>query len=221
MLYGIEMEDEDIEELGLIAWNLIGNKNTRLYRFSQNINPVDNSITLPCNALSEQNGCVELVTASYEDWERVTNYSEYGNIDSSYIENKIESEKIYQSPYYISGKILKYEQVGDKLYFTHNYGKVNVLYKGFLADEDGLPQITDKEARAIATFIAYTDKYKEGLLTNNSNTINLSINLQNQWLRQCDQARVKYLNQNDMNNILDIKNSWDRSNYGKGSKIIK
>ena len=32
MLYGIEIEDEDMEELGLIAWGLIGNKNTKLYR---------------------------------------------------------------------------------------------------------------------------------------------------------------------------------------------
>ena len=29
MLYGIEMEDDDMEELGLLAWNLIGNKNTQ------------------------------------------------------------------------------------------------------------------------------------------------------------------------------------------------
>ena len=33
MLYGVEMNDEDIEELGLIAWNLIGNKDVRLYHY--------------------------------------------------------------------------------------------------------------------------------------------------------------------------------------------
>jgi len=55
------------------------------------------------------------------------------------------------------------------LYFTHNYGKINVLYKGVLVDEDGLPELTDKEANALATFVAYTQKYKEGLLTNNPN----------------------------------------------------
>jgi hypothetical protein len=54
------------------------------------------------------------------------------------------------------GKVLKFEQSGDKLYFTHNYGTVNVLYKGVLLDEEGLPQITDKEANAIATYIAWT-----------------------------------------------------------------
>ena len=63
--------------------------------------------------------------------------------------------------------MLKYEQVKEKLYFTHNYGKVNVLYKGILVDEDGLPEITDKEAMAIATYIAFMQAFKEGLKTNN------------------------------------------------------
>jgi hypothetical protein len=43
MMYGIEMEDEVLEELGLIGWNLIGNKNIRLYRYNTCINS-DNSI---------------------------------------------------------------------------------------------------------------------------------------------------------------------------------
>ena len=159
MLYGIEIEDQDMEEYGLLAWNLIGNQNTKLYRARLCINPKDNSITLPCNALNN-GGCVELVTASWEDWERVTNKSEFGDLNTAFIETAIESEKVYQSPWYLPGKILKYEQVGDKLYFTHNYGTVNVLYKGVLADEEGLPKITDKEATAIATYIAYILKFK-------------------------------------------------------------
>jgi len=34
MLYGMQLEDEDMEEIALIGWNLIGNKNIKLYRFS-------------------------------------------------------------------------------------------------------------------------------------------------------------------------------------------
>jgi len=33
-LYGIEMQEDDFEEAALIAWGLIGNKRTRLYRYS-------------------------------------------------------------------------------------------------------------------------------------------------------------------------------------------
>ena len=207
-LYGIEMEDEDLEELGLIAWELIGNKNTRLYTYR--ICPdSDNSIKLPCNASS-----IESVTTSYEDWNRVTNFSKNGDQKTSFIENHIEAEKVYTSPYYISGKLVPFKQVGDTIYFNRNYGAINILYKGILMDEEGLPKLTNKEAVAISTYIAYTQKYKEGLKTNNGNIINLATSLYGIWLKQCDQARVTEMNQNDMNQILDVKTSWDRKSYG-------
>lgn len=219
LLYGIEMSDEDLEELGLLAWKKIGNKNVKLYRYCDTIGK-DLSITLPCNAVNDD-GVIEAVTTSYEDWSRTTNYSDNGNPNSSFIENSIEAQKVYNSPYYISGKLLKYERVGNKLYFDRNYGRVNVLYKGTLTDENGLPRITDKEATAIATFIAYTIKFKEGLITNNATSIEQSNYLKAMWLQQCDQARVTYLNQNDMNNILDVKGSWDRHSYNFSTKPIK
>ena len=40
-------------------------------------------------------------------------------------------------------------------------------YHGILLDEDGLPEINDKEAIAIAEYIAYVYKYKEAIRTNN------------------------------------------------------
>jgi len=39
-------------------------------------------------------------------------------------------------------------------------------------DDEGLPKLTDKEATAIASYIAYVVKFKEGLQTNNTNIIN-------------------------------------------------
>ena len=223
LLYNIEIEEEEAEELGLLGWNLIGNKNIKFYRYKAKIDPKDLSVTLPCNAVLNNGGdtCIELVTTGYEDWESVTNKTNFGDLSSSIIEESIEAQKYYQSPYYMPGKMLKYHQVGDKLYFTHNYGTVNILYKGVLVDENGLPELTDKEATAIATYIAYIVKFKEGLITNNTNIINMSNLLKAQWLQQCDQARITYLNQNDMNNILEIKNSWDRANYKKSFKVIR
>ena len=213
MLYGLELEDEDLEEIGLIAWNLIGNKTTRLYSYSTTINPDDNSIKLPCNASS-----IESVTIPCEDWSRVTNYSEQGDPRTAFIESYIESSKIFKSSYHVPGKLVKYYQTGDILYFPDNYGTVNILYKGIIMDGDGLPELSDKEANAIATYIAYVDKYKEGLKTNNGGLIQLAKDLEQKWLKQCDQARVTNLNANDMNEILDIKVSWDRKSYGIGYK---
>ena len=48
-LYDIEGDDDDLEEIGLVAYNFIGNKNTRLYRASLDINCQDGSVQLPCN----------------------------------------------------------------------------------------------------------------------------------------------------------------------------
>lgn len=210
--YGIEMEDENLEEMGLIAWNLIGNKDTKLYKYRTCLDS-DNSLILPCNATE-----VESVTTSYEDWKRVTNYSENGDQNTSFVENYIEAEKIYTSPYYQSGKLIPYTQSGRRLYFSKNYGTLNILYKGIVADEEGLPLLTDSEALAIATYIAYYVKYKEGLKTNNGNIINLATTLEQKWLKQCDQARVTRLSQNEMNEILNVKDSWNRHNYGYSYK---
>jgi hypothetical protein len=41
------------------------------------------------------------------------------------------------------------------LYVNKGLGKVTVLYHRELLDEDGLPEINDKEAIAIAEYIAY------------------------------------------------------------------
>lgn len=213
-MYGIELNDEDLEELGLIAWEHIGNKNTRLYHYKA-CPDEENSITLPCNASS-----IEAVTTCYEDWNRVTNFSENGDQRTSFIENSIEAQKIYKSPYYIPGKLVSYKQVGGTLYFARNYGTLNILYKGILADEDGLPLLTNKEAVAISTYIAYVQKYKEGLKTNNTVMINLAQNLEQKWAKQCDQARISELSQNDMNEILNVKDSWNRHSFGYSYKPI-
>lgn len=215
MMYGIELDDEVIEELGLIGWELIGNQDTRLYNYSTCLDN-KNSVKLPCNASS-----VESVTVSYEDWKRTTNYSENGDQYTAFVESTIEAEKLYSSPYYISGKFVPYEQIEDTLYFKRNYGVVNVLYRGILMDQDGLPELTDKEALALATYIAYVTKYKEGLKTNNPQIVQQSELLYSKWLKQCDQARVTSLSQNDMDQILDIKNSWDRKSYGLSLKTVK
>nr|UVX55814.1 MAG: hypothetical protein [Bacteriophage sp.]DAE30779.1 MAG TPA: hypothetical protein [virus sp. ctML55]DAH26172.1 MAG TPA: hypothetical protein [Bacteriophage sp.] len=72
-----------------------------------------------------------------------------------YTENYIESRKAFLDPFYVSGKFVKYKRVGDKLYVNKGAGKVNILYHGILLDEEGLPEINDKEAIAIAEYIAY------------------------------------------------------------------
>ena len=215
-LYGLEMLPEDFEELGLIAWEFIGNKKTRLYKYCAELNCTNNTVELPCNA-----DIIEAVTYGFEDWNYTTNDTPNGDFNSQFVESYIEGRKLFENPLYINGRFAKYERVGDILYFDKNYGKVNILYKGIMLDDEGLPDINSKEAIAIATYCAYIKKYKEGLMTNNPNIINLAQTLEQKWYRYCDAARTpEYFSQNDMNEILDVKTSWDRKRYNKSYKPL-
>ena len=212
-LYGITIPDESLEEIGLVAWNYIGNKRCRLYRYSA-CSDSEGKIELPCNA-----DIIEGITYDFEDWEYVTNSTPEGNLNSAYVEHYIEARKEFQDPLYIRGKFIKYEQVGDTLYIQKPNTKVNILYKGIILDEDGLPELTDKEAIAIATYCAYTVKFKEGLMTNNTGILNIAAALKSQWYVQVDQARSpEYLTQNEMNEILDAKSNWNRNIHNKSWK---
>ena len=197
-LYDIEGDDDDLEEIGLVAYNFIGNKNTRLYRASLDINCQDGSVQLPCNV-----DIIEAVTYCGPE----------------YTENYIESRKAFLDPFYVSGKFVKYKRVGDTLYVNKGLGRINILYHGILLDEEGLPEINDKEAIAIAEYIAYTYKYKEAIRTNNQNVLKMAQELKRQWLLHCQAARVpEYVSQEEMDKILNVQASWGRKFYNKSYK---
>lgn len=215
LLYQIELDEDTFEELGLIAWNFIGNKNCRLYKISVTM---DDSlmVELPCNA-----DIVEAVTNNEEDWNRVTDKHKNGDLHSMNVEYDLESQKTYKDPLYIRGKYIDYNQVGNILYFNKNYGNINILYKGIVVDEDGLPLINDRESLAIAAYCAYVTKYKEAISTNNGNILQLASVLKQEWLIKCDQARIpESLSQNDMDNILEAKVRGDRKTFKKAYKPI-
>ena len=215
-LYDIDLKEEDFEEIALIAWNQIGNKRCKLYRYSEYLNNYKTSIHLPCNC-----DIIEAVVTDFEDFQHVSNINQ--NISGfSGTEQYIESKKSFKSPLYISGKYIPYERVGDMLYFDKAYPKIFILYKGIILDNDGLPEINDKEALAIATYCAYITKFKEGIKTNNPNIIQLADRLKKDWQGQCDQARVpEEVSQNEWDEILDAKNSWDRKIYTRTYKPIR
>lgn len=214
MLYDIEGDEEDLEEVGLIAYNFIGNKNTRLYRAILDVNC--GSVELPCNC-----DIIEAVTYCFEDWNYTSNTKEHGDQQSLYTEQYIEGQKAFLDPVYLNGKYVKYKRVGDTLYVNKGLDKVQILYHGILLDEDGLPELTNKEAIAIANYIAYTYKYKEAIRTNNQNTFQVAMDLKRQWLFTCDAARVpEHISQEEMNEILDAQTSWNRKVYNKSFKPV-
>ena len=219
LLYGLDLEEDEFDEIALIAWERIGNKRVRTYRYSTNVScDGDRTVELPCNC-----DLIEAVTYGFEDWNYTDNILPNGDINSAFTEHYIESRKGFNNPLYLSGRFVKYERVGDKLYIHPGYnGIINILYRGVILDDNGLPQLTDKEVDAIATYVAYTQKYKQYLQTNNRDLLQQAQLLQNEWNKLCDAARVShYVNQNKMNDILDAKTSWNRKIYNKSLKFSK
>lgn len=217
LLYDLDISPETFEELGLIAWNKINNKQYRLYKYVAEIDKTSLTVELPCNCDE-----IEAVTYSFEDWNYTTNFTVNGDYQSQFIEQYIEGRKLYSNPFYISGKYAKYQRVGDTLYFDKDYGSVMILYKGVVLDDDGLPYLNPKEVDAIACYCAMTQKFKQGWKLNNQGMLQEAQLLEQRWQKLCDEARIPmYISQNEMNQILDAKSNWNRKLFNKSYKPIK
>lgn len=217
--YGIEVDDNDAIDTGLIAWQKIGNKNYRLYRFRTTADPETGEITLPCNCDPD---LIEAVTYDFEDWNYTDNLHVNGDYNSAFTEHYIEGRRHFSDDFYQAGKYVKYTKGFGKIYIESPLNiPVTILYKGVEMDEDDLPYINNKEAEAIACYVAYTNKFKEGWSKNNQQLLQMAQLLEQRWLKLCDAARVRKLNQNDMNEILDAKSSYNRKYYGKSYKPIR
>jgi hypothetical protein len=177
----------------------------------------DYYVDLPCNA-----HLVEAVTTDYEDYQKTSNIKRSNDTDSGWKEGYIESRKYNTNHLYMSGKYIKYRRDGNRLYLADRFSKVKILFKGFKSDDAGLPSLTEGELDAVAAFCAYTKTFKEALVTRNPNTMQLAQVLKQEWNHKCTQARVpEYLNQNEMDEILNVSNSWDRKRFGKSFKPIR
>lgn len=219
-LYGTALNPDEFETLGMIAWDRIGNKKTRLYRYQTS--PSQNSagmyyLELPCNA-----DILEAVTADYEDYQKTSNMKLAADQPNGWVESYIESRTFNTGSLYVPGKYIEYERVDNILYFKDRFSTINVVFKGVLVDADGLPSLNSKELDAVAAFCAYTDTYKKALVTRDANLMQFAKDLEAKWKNLCTQARVpEYLNQNEMDRILDVSTSWDRKRYGKSFKPIR
>lgn len=218
LLYGISFTDtSEFEEIGLIAWESIGNKRTRLYKYIGHPNQ-DGIIELPCNC-----DVIEAVVAPHEDWNYTSNKSNVGDIKSEWIEEWIEHFKFERNPYYASGHYVHFKELGNKqIQLLEPTPVVLIIYKGIELDEDDLPILTQKEIKAIATYVAYVKTFKEATKTMNGNMMQVADRLQRLWYSQIDNARTPeaQLTQNDFDNIANAKSRWPGKVYGKSYKPL-
>ena len=220
-LYGLELNPDEFESIGLIGWDKIGNKQVRLYKYVIVKPDVDDDgnyyIDLPCNC-----DYIEAVTADYEDYQKTTPTTIAGNTQSGWIEGYIESRKFNTGTLYVSGKYIKYNQIGNRIYLSDRFDTVEILYKGVISDDEGLPYLNEKELDAVAAYCAYAHMFKVALMTRDQISMQLSQVLEQKWKSLCTQARIPdYINQNEMDEILNVGASWDRKRFGKSFKPIR
>jgi len=213
-LYGVVPDEQDFEDLALTAWKKIGTKHTRLYKYEGSVK--NGVLELPCNIDS---GLIESVHVPIPDAQVSANDANFA-WQNIWIQHYIDRFPKFHDSYFHPGKLIKYDEGDNELFFAHDYPKVLVVYHGILADEeDGLPLVNDKEAFAIATFVAYVTLYKEGIKKRDANVMRLAQVIKEDWLRACNAARIpEHLSQNDMDAILDAKTSWNRKAYGLSYK---
>lgn len=219
-LYGLELNPDEFETIGLIAWDRIGNKQYKLYHYQAL--PVMNNkkewcVELPCNA-----DIIEAVTTNYEDYQKTSNQLLSGSNQNGWVEGYAESRKYNSGGLYSPGKFIKYRREGNTLFLADKFEVANILYKGVIVDEEGLPLLNSKELDAIAAFCAYTDDFKRARVTRDQATFQMAQVMEQKWKSLCTQARVpEYINQNEWDEILNVATSWDRKRFGKSFKPIR
>lgn len=212
--YNVDMNDDEFETIALSGWHHIGNKEYRIYKYVAQV--TDHKVELPCNC-----DILESVHYQYEDFKRIDNLHPYNFVYLSY-ETFIEAQKYDTEPLYTSGALAKYTRVLNTLHFQHTNFPVTVVYKGVLADENGLPSLNFREVEAIAAYCAYTSYFKNALITKDRSTFELAQTLKMEWNNKKSLARVpEDLSQNTMDRVLDVISSWDRKRYGKSYKPVR
>lgn len=213
-LYGITPNESNFEDIVMNGWSYINNKHTRLYRYVADADK-DGVLDLPCNV-----DVIESVHIPMPDAKMTSNKTVFNEINTLFTEGYIDAWKRLEDPYWTRGKLVKYDEGNNQLFFTRPYKNIMVVYHGIIADEEtGLPLVTDKEIKALAAYVAYASLYREGIQKRNPDIMQFAQTIYADWLKLCNAARIpEHLSQNEMDSILDVKTRWDRKQYGRSYK---
>lgn len=213
-LYGITPNESNFEDIVMNGWSYINNKHTRLYRYVADADE-NGVLDLPCNV-----DVIESVHIPMPDAKMTSNKTVFNEINTLFTEGYIDAWKRLEDPYWTRGKLVKYDEGNNQLFFARPYKNIMVVYHGIIADEEtGLPLVTDKEIKALAAYVAYASLYREGIQKRNPDIIKFAQTIYADWLKLCNAARIpEHLSQNEMDSILDVKTRWDRKQYGRSYK---
>lgn len=132
------------------------------------------------------------------------------------------SGSMYSDPsnLYQPGPYIKYEYYGDYIIIEPETA-VNVIYRTYYQDEDGLPLINEREAEACAYWWKWVDTRRK-LYTGNTLAANIYQLVTRDKNKAINQARVPdKLSQNFLNQYMNVISSYDRKSYNLSAKLSK
>lgn len=215
--HGIQVNEDDFYEIGMLAWKKIGNRRVKYYILEKQELDSNKRIELPCNVYS-----IEGVTVDKE-WCDINN-TRFLPLSTITIPSVVKTLDLPSHNLDFPGTFVNYELLklngAEYIEVAMNEGTpINVIYTGLYVDEDGFPMLTQKESEAIAWYILYLTLHKQKLAKQSIDP-NDMIMAKREWTRACGDARVpELLNQNVMDNVLNVMNSHNRKQYGRPFKL--
>jgi len=214
--YGLDMKQDEFIEEGYNVWREIGNQAPVLTRFFTKV-PEDFIIELPP-------GCefIEGVMIINEP-ARDTTFDSEGKKDRvlpAYISADNEpsiNQSLETSKY---GKSVNYVLAGDNAIKITSadalYRDIMVVYRSILVNEDdGLPLLNDKEVAAIAAEVTRREVMRQAF-QNVAKKADLLKFISVEADRLMAAAKIdEYINDDAIDQIMDIKTSFDRKVYGR------
>lgn len=216
-LYGVDLDEDTFETIGMVAFNKIGNKDTRMYHTVLKVQkgPEGWYVYKPCNLIY-----IEAVTTKFLDVKELTTTHEWYAGGAYSIESDIELRRRNSHRLYTHNEFALFEDLGDKLVFNKNYGEVHLYYLGHYMDENELPYLTEREMQAIAMYCAYSEDFKKARLTRDASTFQLAQAEKQEWIKLSQLARIpEHINQNVIDEVLDVQTSFNRKLYGLSAHI--
>lgn len=198
-LYGISMNDEDFIEKAMLVMKEINTYNRILYTYDVTMED-DFMIYIPHDNIHYIQS-VSCITGTDSDVENTLRFIP---------ENLSERAQ--------TGEFVEYQLLDDNTIKVTNQltlGKrVRVIFSGILEDNDHLPMLNIKQAKAIGARVAYMDTMKRAFM-GDPNASNLLQFIQQESIRLVSAAKIpEVLTDNELNKICDTKVSHNRKVYG-------
>jgi len=226
--YGLTMSEDDFIEEAYMALRDINSIPVKVYYHVAKPNNKDEMIiNVPCNL----NRILSVTAAplnrdGYKDYEPYkmgtrVGYDEHMNILTG--NSDLKTYHFNDTPKVGLGSYIEYEWVDEtaiKIIDTRLFDtEIHIVYEGITVDEEGLPLITLKHAKAIAAKVALT-KITHKMFRGDPSAGNILPYIQQEASRLVQAAAIpEHLTDNDLDKLLNEKVSFNRKRYNRSFKF--